>query len=134
MSPNNRLRSYSTVVKPEDTWKSPDPVPEPKFHSFQVKPKETRKICEVLGCDNDCFKYSQLCEHHLILNNESKKCDTNGCYEKRSGRDSYRCKQCSDEMDKLEDELSNLESKAQKIVNKLNEKYNRNYSTEWYLS
>ena len=151
MPVNTRLCAYSVIKKPNNSICDPskypftfvrdndkpkdkskvEPEPEP-YHSFPLKPKETRKICEVLGCDYDCYNYSPLCQNHYKLNNESKKCDTIKCPYKRS-KEGLRCEKCDDEMKVLEDRLDKIHDEAFEIVNSLNNDYNRNYSTEWYL-
>ena len=99
-------------------------------HDFKVKPKEEPK-CEILYCDNIVYS-EKICMFHHILNNETKKCNSQICQSKRNG-DSHRCKECNIIVNKLEDKFDELKNKMHKIVRDLNDNYARDYDSEIYF-
>ncbi len=90
---------------------------------MNLKMKEPQKpICQVVDCTNDIWNNYNICMTHYISNNESLKCDTAKCSNKRVALE-HRCMICQSKIKSLYFELNKADTYRDKIIKSLYEKF-----------
>lgn len=136
--PNSKLDARSVIIATDNkvqnflprTIEESKKKEDEKKHNFDTKPKK-QPTCEVNLCENKIYCYN-ICKDHYIINNESKRCSTSDCINKKSNIEDY-CEKCSEEIKSLRLQLLSADKKLFKIVRIMNDKYNMDYSDEIYL-